>query len=364
VTDHKLVKLLETQISLTEWLRDVNATEAAELFEEDNHKRDRLGVLNDIIGLPYDKPTQFEARALKDRTPALTKFVAEHGEELCALRLIPKPGKTNLEKLRMRGKTIRQAMDWFDQQDIPHKDYLADFIPHEGSYLATIFVVNSHGIFGEVYYGGHTVLTQGFYESGKPLTFAYDFRSWSLTPPDDKALKHVKDLAEMIRVTSKTKQKEIAAKLQGTFSHGYLNGYFETTHFKSGNTWFIDYNRILGKTYSDFVVAKPVSSHVAKVQGRVASKGTATGPVRIVTSPADDKFQEGDVLVCAMTSPDYLPLMKKAAAIVTDQGGILCHAAIVAREMKKPCIVGTTNATQVLKDGQKVTVNADKGTVT
>ena len=65
-----------------------------------------------------------------------------------------------------------------------------------------------------------------------------------------------------------------------------------------------------------------------------------------------------------MTRPDYLALMKKAAAFVTDSGGILCHAAIVAREMKKPCVIGTQVATKVFQDGDIVEVDAEKGVVT
>ena len=68
-------------------------------------------------------------------------------------------------------------------------------------------------------------------------------------------------------------------------------------------------------------------------------------------------------MVATMTFPNFIPAMEKAAAFVTDEGGILCHAAIVAREMKKPCIIGTKIATQVLKDGELVEVDANKGIV-
>ncbi len=64
-----------------------------------------------------------------------------------------------------------------------------------------------------------------------------------------------------------------------------------------------------------------------------------------------------------MTHPEFLVLMKKASAVITDEGGITCHAAIVAREMGKPCVIGTKIATKVLKDGDLVEVNADKGIV-
>ena len=68
-------------------------------------------------------------------------------------------------------------------------------------------------------------------------------------------------------------------------------------------------------------------------------------------------------MVATMTFPNFIPAMEKAAAFVTDEGGILCHAAIVAREMKKPCIIGTKIATQVLHDGQLVEVDAKRGIV-
>ena len=72
----------------------------------------------------------------------------------------------------------------------------------------------------------------------------------------------------------------------------------------------------------------------------------------------------GDVLVARVTMPDYLPAMIHAVAFVTDEGGITSHAAIVARELKKPCVVGTKNATTVLRDGDMVEVDANKGIIT
>lgn len=101
-----------------------------------------------------------------------------------------------------------------------------------------------------------------------------------------------------------------------------------------------------------------------EIKGMIAHSGKIRGRVRLVFDPKKEKkFKNGEILVTGMTRPDYLFLMKKAAAIVTDGGGILCHAAIVARELKKPCIIGTKIATQVLKDGDKVEVDAEKGVV-
>lgn len=100
------------------------------------------------------------------------------------------------------------------------------------------------------------------------------------------------------------------------------------------------------------------------VSGKIAQIGIAKGIVKIIRTYHDiKKVQDGDILVAITTHPNYLPAMKKAAAFVTDEGGIISHAAIVAREMKKPCIVGTKIATKVLKDGDLVEVDANKGII-
>jgi len=100
------------------------------------------------------------------------------------------------------------------------------------------------------------------------------------------------------------------------------------------------------------------------LKGMVASPGIGVGPVRIIKDASElDKIKKGDVLVTVMTNPDMVPAMKRAAAIITDEGGITCHAAIVSREMGIPCIVGTEHATRILKHSKIVTVYATKGIV-
>lgn len=100
------------------------------------------------------------------------------------------------------------------------------------------------------------------------------------------------------------------------------------------------------------------------VQGVVAYKGLAQGTVKVLLTPQDiGKIERGDILVTNMTVPAYLSAMHRAAAFVTNEGGITCHAAILAREMKKPCIIGTKIATKIFKDGQLVEVDAINGVV-
>ena len=96
--------------------------------------------------------------------------------------------------------------------------------------------------------------------------------------------------------------------------------------------------------------------------GRSVGGGVASGPVRVIHSVEGlSAFHEGEVLVATMTDPDWEPVLKRAAAVVTDEGGRTCHAAIVARELGIPCVVGTLEATRTLLDGQEVTVSCAEG---
>ena len=100
------------------------------------------------------------------------------------------------------------------------------------------------------------------------------------------------------------------------------------------------------------------------LRGQVGSKGRISGIVKIVKDASlVVDFNLGNILVTGMTRPEFVPLMRIAGAIVTDEGGITCHAAIVSRELKIPCIIGTKVATKVLKDGDMVDVDADNGIV-
>jgi pyruvate,water dikinase len=100
------------------------------------------------------------------------------------------------------------------------------------------------------------------------------------------------------------------------------------------------------------------------VRGLAASSGSASGAVRVLGSPKEGRLlQPGEVLVAPMTNPDWVPTIRRAAAVVTDGGGMTCHAAIVSRELGVPCVVGARTATSTLHDGQVVTVDGALGTV-
>ncbi len=108
-----------------------------------------------------------------------------------------------------------------------------------------------------------------------------------------------------------------------------------------------------------------VNQKTDTLKGTVACRGKLVrGKVRVIMNSEEAAyFKKGEVLISSMTAPDYLPAMKKAAAIITDEGGLLCHAAIVSRELGIPCIIGTKVASKMLKDGDLVEVDANKGVI-
>ena len=118
------------------------------------------------------------------------------------------------------------------------------------------------------------------------------------------------------------------------------------------------------KEYGILLERESVDENIDEIRGIEAYPGIVRGKVRRVMGHKQIYLiKEGEILVSPMTMPDFLPAMEKAVAFITDEGGMTCHAAIVAREMKKPCVVGTKTATKILKDGDLVEVNANKGII-
>jgi phosphoenolpyruvate synthase/pyruvate phosphate dikinase len=105
-------------------------------------------------------------------------------------------------------------------------------------------------------------------------------------------------------------------------------------------------------------------TNIRKIKGMPVQAGKASGTVKIINTVKDlGKMKKGDILVSQATSPDLISAMKKSAAIITNEGGITCHAAIVSHELGIPCVVGTKIATQVLREGMMVEVDANWGVI-
>lgn len=361
--DVDITKLYKKQISLTEWFESLHHEKTEILRAEDNEKRERMNVLNEIIGLPYDKPEKFSASDISNRSEKFVKFLEERGDELCALRLIPL--EANLPKLRMRGKSVRDVITWFEEQNIDPEKYRADFVPHpDDPVWSSIFIINSKGIFGELIKGGHHQLTQGFHDGANQLiAFSSDFNEWDFSKENAEAKEHVKEILNALYVSDE-KKGILKEKLKVDFNKNYLKGYFETVKSKEQGLWFVDYNRTLEKLYEN-LLPKINKSEVGVISGLVASRGRVSGKVKIISDSdlEHSSIKPDEILVCEMTTPEYFNIMQKSLGIITDSGGMLSHAGIIAREMGKPCIVGTENATSVLKDGDMIELDADSGVV-
>jgi phosphohistidine swiveling domain-containing protein len=350
----------EHQPSLTEWFAVIGEGKESEDFrKEDNGKTGRLEFLYQQIGLPYERPEKFEASDLNEESLVFQHILDERGDELCAIRLIPK--FEGLPKLRMRGLSIRNCYEtWFKKQEINPADYYAYICPHTDKLIwSTIFVVKEDAIFGEVVRGMHAQLTHGD-TTHHVYRFVYNYKDFSWEKHDSKAETVLKQTLDLIKVVDESKIQAIKQELKANFHHQYLSGYFETTVWPSDKITFIDYNRLLPK-----YIATPqmyISSLDNALRGAIAQPGIATGVARIVFDPSDTvDFHEGDILVSPNTDIRFISLMKKASAIVTENGGTLSHASIVARELGKPCLVGVLDATTKISNGQQITVDAFKG---
>lgn len=144
--------------------------------------------------------------------------------------------------------------------------------------------------------------------------------------------------------------------LLGRAKNGY--GYVIAPHA----SFLVDGSRI--DALKALVIPNESQHQVSELKGQIAFPGTVRGIVRVIPDRRNAKeLLPGEILVTAMTSPDFVPAMRIASAIVTNEGGVLCHAAIMSRELRKPCIIGTKIATEVLKDGDFVEVDAEKGVV-
>jgi len=169
-------------------------------------------------------------------------------------------------------------------------------------------------------------------------------RRTGITPEEIKYLSP-REVSEIFK--NKVNRKLLQQRIKACVFYWDLNGH----------------EAVVGKDYKNVmheILGNKKLSDVDDFRGLTACMGKARGQVRIVHSAREvNKVEQGDILVAVMTRPDYVPAMKKAAAIITDEGGLTCHAAIISRELNIPCIIGTKIATKVLKDGMEVEVNAN-----
>jgi len=156
-------------------------------------------------------------------------------------------------------------------------------------------------------------------------------------------------------ITSLPVKPGLLKKYQKFFDENYL------IFWKNGKA--LHFNQKDSEAISN-IIEKSIEKDVTEIRGMIACPGKVEGEVVVINKESEFcKMQPGKILVTNSTRPEFVPLMKMATAIVTDEGGITSHAAVVSRELKVPCIIGTQVATKKLKDGDRVLVNANQGVV-
>lgn len=349
--------------SLADWFIIAGSEKSSSIVLEDSAKSDRLKQLNNVIDIPILKSKSFEVDDVLNNVKMFRSFENSHRLEKYSIRANPK--KTQDPILRNRNLYIEELVLWLKKQTFLASKYTIEFVPHINNQHAISLVINQVGIFGEITKGSHHQLTQGHNIKKNSVAFSYDFRSWKYSSENNDLLPLIRKCVNFLSVDAYL-QKILEKKLESTFKEKYLCGYFEAIFDKDKNIWFIDYNRLLQDSFvvTEFLADIGNDSNIM-VTGLTAHPGKITGTARIVDLDnfIDSSFVEGNILVCETTSTDYLPLIKKSGAVVTDHGGILSHAAIICRELNKPCITGTGNATKKITDSMKILVNASKGFV-
>lgn len=194
--------------------------------------------------------------------------------------------------------------------------------------------------------------------SSKTKMLCYDSK-WGVTIETD--VPKVKATAQVLSHTEITELAKYSTMLEDHFAHP------QDIEFaiENGRVMILQSRAVTTSArQSDRELKSKDNSNRQVVKGIGASPGYAVGVVKVIKQNQEiAEIEGGEIIVTAMTSPDLVPAMSKSAAIITDLGGLTCHAAIVSRELEIPAIVGTGNATTILRDGQEVTVDAYNGIV-
>lgn len=133
-------------------------------------------------------------------------------------------------------------------------------------------------------------------------------------------------------------------------------------HYVYTDNQLYDSTKEIFKKYNIELIKEDIQKD--NLSGQTAFPGVVEGKARIITKRGDiSEFKQGEIVVASTTTPDYLPAMKKSVAIISEHGGMICHAAITSRELKIPCIVGVKNITKIVDNGDLLKVDADNGTI-
>lgn len=351
-------------LSLSEWALQTNITNRNSFVKEDASKKNRLKFLNQAIGLPIVKTHSFAYEDISGPSSAFSSFSAQAGETPYALRATPK--QEGLPVLRNRKLSVNELVNWLLASGTDFEKYDFSFEQHIEPEVAAIFIIESTRIVGEAIIGGILQLNTGLHAGQNFTYFEYDFQHWKFSGESTTTREFLERAIQYTYVSDLNKQVTVGRELSQAFSNNYLLGYYEAISSQASGIIFIDYNRVLRNNVEGIeFFGKELPSSDNLLRGQVGCAGVARGRARSVTEEEVQHISlaPDEILVCHFTSPEYVPLINQAAAVVTDVGGVLSHAAIVCRELRKPCVIGTRVGTQRITTGDHIEVNATEGII-
>lgn len=347
--------------SISEWMKLAGIKNIEQFRLEDNTKRQRLAFLHKTINLPYLESEKISIGDIIDKNVKYQNLLTLGKNKEFLFKLLPI--NLDLPKIRSTKMNIKDIYTWLISKKINPKEYKLEVVTVPGnSQMSAIFCVNKKGVWGEVIKGSIWQFSHGVYKKTS-IVFFYNFERWFFTRRDLSVENFVKKAVKKIMVNDSEKKRKIKEKLTASFAGGgkYFEGYFECTLNPQGIIHFVDFNRKLYKILNKSIVT--ISHNLNCLHGVCLGPGKTTGTAFVMNGKKNHSIKDGEILVCSNASFEYLPLIKKAGGIISEQGAILSHAAIICRELKKPFVAHVKHATKNIKTGDIVQINADIGFV-
>lgn len=363
--------------SLITWLSKTNQHKniLRNCISYDNAKTKRLEMLNKLIGLPINQTHYIPGELFTANKKYIQTIIEERGgkNKKHSFRIAPKEECAgDFDGIKKYGLTFSELYSSITDLDFSIDNAMVrvtDF--RRDLQYASIIIVGKDGIIGELVEGTLYNLTYCVESNrnSRIIPFYLEYGNDIVVKTNNEKLQNlVNELIQKLYVKDVSLRKKI--KAEGfTLSSGYVVGYYEYIETTSGSAVFTDMNN---KAITNNLNVKKIIEFLKKdeVQGSLKgspasnSNNVIEGVVQIINQKNISEFKAGNILVTTLTTVDYIPALMKAKAVVTDQGGVMSHPAIITRELGIPCIVGTGDATKRLSDGDIININTEKGTIT
>lgn len=343
---------LEKTTSLQKWNKIIRLKLKKNLKIEESKDRELIYSKLYGLGLPHERCLAFPAGNFpkeKDLEIAINRLGPPYW-----ISAVPDPKYPLLDRLsKLRIYDLKTG--WKFISELPEREHYKIIVSQYADnpdFKGTVLISPSgHGVAEFITGDRHYIMTRGFTVTDPMLFDQNSIRRFSKT-------------------VSYARQKRLYHLVQGIYGHlefqyGLIDGKKSITFFDyNDEEAYLEINTIWEDLIDYFIRNKKTRKNL--LYGLPASLGKARGKCVVIhheTAGIFDGIKKGDILVSDTTTPEMTPLFGKVAAIITDLGGVTCHAAIVCRELKIPAIVGVGNATEKLKTGDWVEVDADKGEI-